>query len=209
MKALGRRTALVALLAGVLAAGLTMATASAEEQAGFEGTGVFFGIEPSGPTPLDDIVIQTTVWHDFCYEVDGVNLTVAANEVIIEIVADEGTVCPAVVGPFTEVLPVPIGRLPVGEYEIDVSFEVCGGTGCSGVGLATSFLVVPVGDADCSGSVTSVDATYVLQTSARLLLEAPCSSAADANRDNAVQSTDATLILQYGAGLLTDLPPSP
>ncbi|MCH7580465.1 MAG: dockerin type I repeat-containing protein [Chloroflexi bacterium] len=60
----------------------------------------------------------------------------------------------------------------------------------------------PLGDADCSFEVTSIDAALVLQFDAGLLESLDCQSAADVNRDGNVNSIDATLILQDVAGLL-------
>jgi len=58
------------------------------------------------------------------------------------------------------------------------------------------------GDANCDERVDSIDAAVVLQFSAGLLKEAPCSFSADANDDFSVDSRDATLILQHVAGLV-------
>ncbi len=65
----------------------------------------------------------------------------------------------------------------------------------------------PVGDADCSGSVTSIDAALVLQLSAGLVASLSCEEFADANEDGELNSIDAALILQFVAGLLDSLPP--
>lgn len=61
---------------------------------------------------------------------------------------------------------------------------------------------VLLGDADCDGDVDSIDATFILQFEAGLLLGLPCSNKADANQDNTVGPVDATLVLQTSAGLL-------
>ena len=69
----------------------------------------------------------------------------------------------------------------------------------------------PVGDADCSGTVDSLDAGEVLSFTADLLTAndrvdiTACQP--DANQDGRVNSIDAALILQYSAGLLAHLPP--
>lgn len=66
---------------------------------------------------------------------------------------------------------------------------------------------VPAGDANCSRTVNSLDASLILQLSAGLLHSLPCRDDADANEDGRVDSLDATLVLQYDAGLLATLPP--
>ncbi len=63
------------------------------------------------------------------------------------------------------------------------------------------------GDADCDGSVNSVDAAGVLQYSARLIPSLPCLGNGDANGQGTIDGVDALLILQFGAGLLASLPP--
>ena len=65
--------------------------------------------------------------------------------------------------------------------------------------------VVLTGDANCNGTVDSIDATIVLQFVAGLLGALPCADAADANGDGDITSVDATLILQFTAGLLDSL----
>ncbi len=207
MRAQGLRASLVATLALLILAGAAAGGASATGSAGLEGTGVSYTLKPDRPTVLDEIVVNATVWHDFCYSIDGIELVISSDAVDIRVVADEGEVCPAVEGPFEMELPVPIGRLAAGRYAVDVSFSLCGVASCTEIGIGGSFDVVPVGDANCDGSVNSIDANVVLQSSARLIDSAPCASAADANRDGDVQSIDATLILQYEAGLLGQLPP--
>jgi hypothetical protein len=61
------------------------------------------------------------------------------------------------------------------------------------------------GDADCSGSVNSIDSALVLQYVAGLIGFLRCPDDADANGDGRVNSIDSALILQYGAGLLPSL----
>ena len=63
------------------------------------------------------------------------------------------------------------------------------------------------GDANCSGSVNSIDAAVVLQRTAGLVNSVPCPTLADVNGDGQINSLDAALILQYVAGLLDQLPP--
>jgi len=62
------------------------------------------------------------------------------------------------------------------------------------------------GDANCDGSVNSIDAALALQFSAGLIGSLRCQGAADANHDGSVNAIDAALILQYVAGLLPALP---
>ncbi len=59
-----------------------------------------------------------------------------------------------------------------------------------------------LGDADCSSSVSSIDAALVLQYDAGLLETLDCQFAADTNSDGTVDSRDALLILQNVAGLI-------
>ena len=84
-----------------------------------------------------------------------------------------------------------------------------GASGYSNVafGTATELPTPPVGDADCNGSVTSVDAALVLQFNAGLFAFLLCEEFADANADGELTSIDALLILQFVAGLLDTLPP--
>jgi glucose/arabinose dehydrogenase len=63
-----------------------------------------------------------------------------------------------------------------------------------------------VGDANCDDAVNAIDAALVLQLSAGLITELPCSGG-DVNGDGRVNAIDATLILQYVAGLIPTLPP--
>ena len=63
------------------------------------------------------------------------------------------------------------------------------------------------GDANCDGSVNSIDAALVLQYDAGLLGSLGCQDAADVNNDGTINSIDAALILQFTAGLLDSLGP--
>jgi plastocyanin len=64
-----------------------------------------------------------------------------------------------------------------------------------------------VGDANCNGSVDSIDAALILQFSASLTNSLPCQQNADVNASGAIDSIDAALVLQHTAGLLPSLPP--
>ena len=70
------------------------------------------------------------------------------------------------------------------------------------VGLAAKLLV---GDADCLGSVNSIDAAFILQFDAGLLGALPCPINADVDGDGMVTSIDAAHILQFDAGLIDSL----
>ncbi|MCH8064954.1 MAG: metallophosphoesterase [Chloroflexi bacterium] len=67
--------------------------------------------------------------------------------------------------------------------------------------------LVNIGDANCDGTIDSIDAAIVLQNTAQLLTFLPCSLFADVNRDGRINSVDAALILQFSAGLISTLPP--
>ncbi|OGO50571.1 MAG: hypothetical protein A2148_04795 [Chloroflexi bacterium RBG_16_68_14] len=59
-----------------------------------------------------------------------------------------------------------------------------------------------LGDANCNGSVNSIDAALVLQLEAGFIDSLPCPENSDLNHDGSTSSLDATLILQYDAGLV-------
>ena len=62
---------------------------------------------------------------------------------------------------------------------------------------------VLLGDVNCDGTLTSVDALLILQRVARLLQTLPCLEDGDIDEDGAITALDAVLILQHSAGLLT------
>lgn len=64
------------------------------------------------------------------------------------------------------------------------------------------------GDADCDGTVNSIDAAYVLQFAAGVVVSPACEENADASRDGTIDAVDAALILQLDAGLIDTLSPS-
>ena len=59
-----------------------------------------------------------------------------------------------------------------------------------------------LGDADCNGEVTSLDASWILQFSAALVEAVPCPDLADVNGDGHVNAVDSTIVLKKVAGLL-------
>ncbi len=61
------------------------------------------------------------------------------------------------------------------------------------------------GDVDCDGSVSSIDASLILQLDAGLLDSLPCAQNADLNGDGEINSVDAALVLQRVAGLINGL----
>jgi glucose/arabinose dehydrogenase len=65
----------------------------------------------------------------------------------------------------------------------------------------------PVGDANCDGSASALDALLDLQLVVGLLPDVPCPATADADQDGDIDAIDATLVLQYVIGLLPSLPP--
>lgn len=64
-----------------------------------------------------------------------------------------------------------------------------------------------IGDVDCSGDVTAIDAALILQFAAGLIGSLPCSENGDVNGDGNITAVDAALVLQFAAGLLGNLPP--
>lgn len=62
------------------------------------------------------------------------------------------------------------------------------------------------GDANCTNTRDSIDASHILRAVAGLLDSVRCPQRSDVNQDGHVDSLDAFLILQYVAGLLERLP---
>jgi hypothetical protein len=60
-----------------------------------------------------------------------------------------------------------------------------------------------IGDSNCDGQATAVDALLILQFAARLLSLLSCEQGADVNDDGLVNSVDAALVLQHAAGLIS------
>ena len=67
---------------------------------------------------------------------------------------------------------------------------------------ARLLLALVRGDANCDGSINSVDATLVLQEVAGMIGEVKGGALADVNLDGARNSVDSALILQLDAGLI-------
>ena len=65
------------------------------------------------------------------------------------------------------------------------------------------------GDANCDGTVNSLDALAVLQFEAGLLDALVFPDGGDPNEDGEINSLDALLILQFDAGLMPDRTPNP
>ena len=63
-----------------------------------------------------------------------------------------------------------------------------------------------VGDVDCSHTISSVDALFVLQFTASLIDSLPCLEDGDTNDDGLIDAVDAALLLQFIAGLISTLP---
>lgn len=62
------------------------------------------------------------------------------------------------------------------------------------------------GDANCTDTTDSIDASHILRVVAGLLESVRCPQRADVNQDDRVDSLDTLVILQYVAGLLERLP---
>ncbi|MDP3767580.1 MAG: dockerin type I repeat-containing protein, partial [Dehalococcoidia bacterium] len=69
--------------------------------------------------------------------------------------------------------------------------------------------IVGLGDVDCNGSVTSIDAALILQLIADIIASLECPDNADTNIDGEVNSVDVALLLQRVAGIIPKLPPFP
>jgi len=92
--------------------------------------------------------------------------------------------------------------IPPPALGLELTLECGGGPGPSPTPTPPAGLN---GDANCNGSVNSIDATIILQYSAGLVSTLPCLGLADANHNGSVNSIDATIILQYSAGLISSL----
>lgn len=62
-----------------------------------------------------------------------------------------------------------------------------------------------VGDVDCNGVVSVIDAALILQFNAGLLDELRCRGVANVDDEQGIEAVDATLVLQFVAGLLVSL----
>lgn len=70
-----------------------------------------------------------------------------------------------------------------------------------------SIRCLPPGDANCNGIANALDATLILQYTARLMPMLPCQAIANTNADGVVNAIDALLVLQHGADILPLPPP--
>ncbi len=64
-----------------------------------------------------------------------------------------------------------------------------------------------LGDVDCDGEVSSIDAALILQLTAGVVGFLLCQEFSDVNGDGNTTSVDAALILQFTAGIIPRLPP--
>ncbi len=62
-------------------------------------------------------------------------------------------------------------------------------------------------NASCDGSISPVDAQFILQFDAGIIGHINCQSAADTNQDGDIGPIDASLILQFVVGIIHSLPP--
>ena len=83
-----------------------------------------------------------------------------------------------------------------------------GGAGGFNVGNLPYQFVATLGDVNCDGAVTIVDAQLIAQLILGRVGELPCPSRADVDEDGGVFITDAQLIAQLVAGRIQSLPPS-
>jgi len=72
----------------------------------------------------------------------------------------------------------------------------------TGTPCATPTPPVAVGDTDCDGEVTAIDAALILQLSAGIVDNLECEDAVDVNGDGASNAVDAALVLQFVAGII-------
>ena len=165
-------------------------------------------VPPASPKNLQAIVVQDQLLIQLLWEDN-------ADDESAYLV-ERSTGGPA--GPWTSLAVLPANTTMYGDggltdgvtYWYRVAAEnSAGASGYSNVvlGTATDLPTPPVGDANCDGGVTSIDAAFVLQFNAGLLAFLWCEEFADANADGELTSIDALLILQLVAGLLDTLPP--
>ena len=83
-----------------------------------------------------------------------------------------------------------------------------GGAGGFNVGNLPVQFVATLGDVNCDGAVTIVDAQLIAQLIVGRVGELPCPHRADVDEDGGVFITDAQLIAQLVSGRIQSLPPS-
>ncbi len=69
------------------------------------------------------------------------------------------------------------------------------------VAMVAIIFATPPGDANCDGTVNSMDAALVLQFDAALIQSLPCERPGDVYGDGEIDARDAAVILQIEAGL--------
>ncbi len=91
---------------------------------------------------------------------------------------------------------------------LELTLDCGGGPGPSPTSIYPTSTPVPhalLGDANCDGTVNSIDVAIILQYVAGFIASLQCQQAADVNHDGMVNSIDAAVILQYIAGLISQL----
>jgi hypothetical protein len=92
---------------------------------------------------------------------------------------------------------------PLGNPFETTSIE--GSVTVTGTPCATPTPEVTLGDVNCDGEVTAIDAALILQLNAGLIDELNCEAAGDVNGDGDITAVDAAIILQFVAGIIDEL----